>query len=287
MNDLEYVYLKSKILSLTKINLDNYKSGQMRRRLEGFIDRTQRMDVTVYCQRLDHDPKSVQDLRDFLTINVSEFFRDTEPFRILETRIFPILLRANQNLKIWSAGCSIGAEPYSLAMILQKISPGRQHRILATDLDTKILARAAAGGPYSASEVKGVPREFIARHMEADGKDFRVAENIKGRVEFKQHDLLTGPPESDFDLILCRNVMIYFTDKAKDYLHTGFARSLKNQGVLFLGSTEALLDFQERGLKRLHTSFYQKDGGVPAEDRHHPAPKTTSTSTSGLIRAGR
>jgi hypothetical protein len=82
-------------------------------------------------------------------------------------------------------------------------------------------------------------------------------------------------------------VMIYFTDKAKDYLHSGFARSLKNQGVLFLGSTEALLDFQGLGLKRLHTSFYQKDAGVPAEDRHRQAPKSTSRSTSALIRTGR
>lgn len=267
MNDLEYGYLKSKILRLTKIDLDNYKSGQMRRRLQGFIDRTEGLDVGVYCKRLDRNPKLVQGLRDFLTINVSEFFRDTGPFDLLMKRVIPMLLKGGRELKIWSAGCSIGAEPYSLAMILRRLSPGVRHRILATDLDETILGKAAAGGPYMASEVKGVPRELAGKHLMADGDHFRVAEDIRRRVEFRQHDLLTAPPEFGFDLILCRNVMIYFTDEAKDHLHRGFAGALKDDGVLFLGGTEALLNFKELGLKRIHTSFYQKIGHDSAEER--------------------
>ena len=279
MNDLEYGYLKSKILSLTKINLDNYKSGQMRRRLEGFIDRTQSLNVTVYCKHLDRDPKLLQDLQDFLTINVSEFFRDTQPFEVLQTQVIPLMLKRSQSLNIWSAGCSIGAEPYSLAMILRKLSPGSQHRILATDLDEKILGKAEAGGPYSTAEVKGVPREFADKHLAAEGDGYRVKDDIRRRVEFRQHDLLTGPPESGFDLIICRNVMIYFTDKAKDYLHRGFASALKDEGVLFLGGTEALLGFQELGLTRINTSFYQKTGHGAAEYRPRMASQSAVGST--------
>ena len=282
MKDLEYTYLKSKILSLTKIDLDNYKSGQMRRRLEGFIDRTKGLDVSVYCKNLNRDPKLLRDLQDFLTINVSEFFRDTDPFAVLQTRVLPGLLKLSPSLNIWCAGCSIGAEPYSIAMMLRKLSPGRQHRILATDLDEKALAKAAAGGPYSASEVKGVPQEFAGKHFAADGEGYRVVESIKRRVEFRRHDMLSGPPEIGFDLILCRNVMIYFTDKAKDGLHLGFARALKDRGVLFLGGTEALLEFQALGLKRIHTSFYEKTGNAPAGGPPRRAPRSPDGSTKVL-----
>ena len=282
MNDLEYTLLKSKILRLTRIDLDNYKSVQMRRRLEGFIDRTKGLDVSVYCKHLDRDPKMLQDLRDFLTINVSEFFRDADPFEVLQTQILPGLLKRSPKLNIWSAGCSIGAEPYSLVMMLRKISPGSKHRILATDIDEKALAKAAAGGPYSASEVKGVPPEFAHKHLVADGGRFRIVDNIRHRVEFRQHDLLTGPPDLGFDLILCRNVIIYFTDKAKDNLHSGFAKALKDQGVLFLGGTEALLSFEELGLKRIHTSFYQKTGRDAVQDQPRMAPQSAVGSTKVL-----
>jgi len=282
VNDLEYTYLKSKILRLTKIDLDNYKPAQMRRRLEGFIDRTRGLDVNVYCKNLDRDPKMLRDLQDFLTINVSEFFRDTDPFETLQNRVLPGLLKRSPDLNIWSAGCSIGAEPYSLAMILRKLSPGSKHRILATDLDEKALAKAAAGGPYSAAEVKGVPREFAGKHLVAGGGGYRVAENIRRRVEFRKHDMLTGPPGGGFDLILCRNVMIYFTEKAKEGLHIGFAGALKDQGVLFLGGTEALLDFQALGLKRIHTSFYQKTGLGTAEDHPPRASQSAPGSTRVL-----
>ena len=111
VNDFEYSYLTSKILRLTKIDLDNYKSAQMRRRLEGFIDRTHGLEVSVYCNHLDRDPKMLQELQNFLTINVSEFFRDAEPFSVLQARILPGMLKRSPALNIWSAGCSIGAEP--------------------------------------------------------------------------------------------------------------------------------------------------------------------------------
>lgn len=282
MNELEYNYLKSKILKLTKINLDNYKPAQMRRRLEGYIDRTQGLGVHVYCKHLDRDPQMLQDLQDFLTINVSEFFRDTNPFEVLQTQILPSLLKRSPELNIWSAGCSIGAEPYSLAMILRKISPGGQHRILATDLDETILAKAAAGGPYLASEVKGIPKGFADKHLAADGDRYRVVADIRRRVEFRQHDLLDGPPETGFDLILCRNVMIYFTDKAKHLLNAGFARALKDRGVLFLGGTEALLEFRELGLETVHTSFYQKGGLDAAEGPSRQAAKAHTVHTRVL-----
>lgn len=259
MNESEYEYLKSKIFTLTKLDLNNYKSGQMKRRLEGFIDRTHGTHVAEYCKILQQDPAALLKLKDFLTINVSDFFRDAAPFEVLKTHILPELLQRNRDLKIWSAGCSIGSEPYSIAMLLRYLSPAGNHRILATDLDQKVLAKASNGGPYTIAEVKGVPHVYLVNHFTKSEEGYLVTEHIRRRVKFKQHNLMDGPPEHGFDLILCRNVMIYFTDQAKNMLHRGFSKALNPGGVLVLGSTEALLACQEMGLSRLNTSFYRKD----------------------------
>ena len=165
---------------------------------------------------------------------------------------------------------------------MRKLYPGGQYRILATDLDEKILERAEAGGPYSAAEVKGMPQEFAGKYLRFDGNRYTVVDNIRRRVEFRKHDLLTGPPESGFDLILCRNVMIYFTEKAKDALHRGFAQALNDQGVLFLGGTEALMEFRELGLERIHTSFYQKTGHAAAEGHPRRASRSAVRSNNVL-----
>lgn len=258
MNDQEYAYLKTTIQRLTDIDLGSYKSQQMRRRLDGFITRYSPGGVAVFCKTLDREPGVLSKLKDFLTINVSEFFRDSGQFSILKTQIMPRLLRQSPALNIWSAGCSIGAEAYSLAITLEEIAPGRKHRILATDLDTEILKKAAAGGPYSRAEIGNVDRLRLRRHFIPGDKGYVVSDNIKKIVEFRQQNLLAGNFEKAFDLILCRNVMIYFSDEAKAKLHQGFCASLKEDGILFLGGTEGLSDPNELGVIRLHSSMYQK-----------------------------
>ena len=111
MTDREYSFLKDRILKLTGIDLQDYKSQQMRRRLDGYLGRTHFTGVIPFCKELERNREAVQKLRDFLTINVSEFFRDAEQYQTLETRILPDLLKRNPNLQIWSAGCSSGPSP--------------------------------------------------------------------------------------------------------------------------------------------------------------------------------
>lgn len=262
MNDAEYLQLKTSIHRFTKIDLNCYKEGQMRRRLEGHIA-NQGKTVESYCQTLRGDPSLLDKLRDFLTINVTEFYRDGDQFDYLRSAILPQMLKASPRLNIWSAGCSIGAEPYTVAMTLEELMPGSQHRIVATDLDSGALAKAAAGGPYASSEIRLLPRVLLLKHMRSDNGKFWVKDQIRSRVEFRQHNLLSDSFETGFDLIMCRNVVIYFSDETKRVLDAKFARSLNAGGWLFVGGSESMHSSKEIGFQRVQGSFYQKTG-VPA-----------------------
>ena len=258
MTEEEYIYLKKKIRELTKYELDNYGSKQMMRRLEGFIARTQLADVAQYCRLLEKDPQEVEKLQDFLTINVSEFFRDLPYFKELRDKILPVLLKNSLQLNIWSAGCSNGAEAYSVAIMLDQLSPYRTHRILATDIDKNILLQAAAGGPYRGPDVRNAMPEVMTKYFTRTGDSFTVIDSIRKKVAFRQQDLTRDPFESNFDLIICRNVVIYFTDEAKKKLRRRFIDALKPGGILFIGATETMLDASDTGFVRLSPCFYRK-----------------------------
>ncbi len=262
MTDQEFTYLKSKLLALTRIDLDSYKTQQMRRRLDAFVA-SQGVAVAQYCKDLEQDKAALLHLRDFLTINVSEFFRDTDQFNHLKASVLPPLLSRTPRLNIWSAGCSHGAEPYSAAILLEELSPGIAHRILATDLDEKILARAKQGGPYPATDVRSLDRSVLLKYFIKSEDGYRVVDKIRRKVEFRQQDLLRDPFESGFDLIMCRNVVIYFTDKAKEALMVRFRQSLKDGGVLFIGASETLLTIPDLGLERIGPSFYSRSAHRP------------------------
>ena len=258
MNDEEYIFIKKKIREHTKFELDNYGSKQMMRRLDGFILRSKAGNVSQYCHMLDTSQEEVEKLTDFLTINVSEFFRDPTHFRVLKDKILPELLQNNLQLNIWSAGCSIGAEAFSVAILLERLSPYRTHRILATDIDKSILIQAQAGGPYHPADVRNVSEELKAKYFRQDGEDYRVIDHIRSKVIFRQNDLTKDPFESGFDLIICRNVVIYFNDEAKRKLRRRFIEALKPNGILFIGATETMLDATDTGFVRLSPCFYKK-----------------------------
>lgn len=267
MNDQEYCYLKQKSLVLTGIDLDCYKDQQMRRRLDGFMT-SQSLSVVPYCETLRRDPTALRKLRDFLTINVSEFFRDKQHFETLKTVILPDLLRRNRRLNIWSAGCSHGAEAYSVAMLLDEISPGTAHRVLATDIDEKVLGIARHGGPYSASDVAGVESWRLLKYFSKSDGGYWIADRMRKQVEVRCLNLLGDPFESGFDLITCRNVVIYFTEVAKSNLIRKFHRALKSNGVLFMGASETLVVTPESEFERLGICFYQKRSSGTPEPAH-------------------
>ena len=263
MNDKEYLELKQTILRQLRLDLDYYKDTQMRRRLTNYVAGLD-VDFRTFLRSLVPKSAELRALKDFLTINVSEFFRDADQWRQLKENILPGLLKAEGKLNVWSAGCSHGGEPLTMAIILEELAPGKPHRILATDIDEDVLSRSRAGGPYVESDVRAVPKHLLTKYFDLkDDGHYWVKELARRRVEFRAHDLLADRYEKGFDLIMCRNVVIYFTEEAKERIYTGFASSLRRGGALFIGATEALLQAPALGLKRSSTCFYVKPPQAP------------------------
>lgn len=257
LDEKDWETFKQKLFVKSTIDLNQYKPAQMQRRITNLMNRHGANTFTGFFQMLESDAKLYKDFIDYLTINVTEFFRTPEKFVELEEKVIPDLLARSPRLNIWSAGCSIGAEPYSLAMILMDKTPGVRHRILATDLDVEMLAKAKLG-TYTANELKNIPPARMGKYFKQNGANYTVDDEVKARVEFQRHNLLLDKFETGFDLILCRNVVIYFTEEAKDALYRRFFAALKPGGVFFVGGTEAILNFREIGFQHYLPFFYRK-----------------------------
>ncbi len=253
----DWELFKQKLFAKSSIDLNNYKPAQMQRRITNLMNRNGVTTYVAFFDLLEHNSKMYKDFIDYLTINVTEFFRTPEKFVELEQKVLPEMLTKNPRLNIWSAGCSTGAEPYSLAIILHELTPHTRHRIFATDIDAEMLAKAKAGS-YSANELKSISPNRLGRYFKQVNGIYTINDDIKAKVEFAKHNLLLDKFETGFDLILCRNVVIYFTEEAKDSLYRRFFASLKARGVLFVGGTEAILNFREIGFAHYLPFFYRK-----------------------------
>ncbi|MCA1054639.1 protein-glutamate O-methyltransferase CheR [Rossellomorea aquimaris] len=241
----------------TGIDLSLYKEAQMKRRLTSLYEKKGFGSFQEYYKTLCMDDVQMAEFLDRMTINVSEFFRNYKRWEVLETKILPRLLKGKQNLKIWSAACSTGEEPYTLAMMLSNHLPLNQIKILATDLDDNALMRAKAA-VYQERSLAEVPLDRKQKFFTPHGSLFKVNDDIRKTVTFKKQNLLADPFEKEFDLIVCRNVLIYFTEDAKDQLYKKFNSSLKHEGVLFVGSTEQIFNPGQYGFQSEDTFFYKK-----------------------------
>jgi chemotaxis protein methyltransferase CheR len=258
---VEFEVFRRRAYTITGLDLTSYKAPQMHRRLSALLKRLNVVGFAEYARLLENDAQRRQEFCDYVTINVSEFFRDLDRFSDFERRVLPELLANSANVRVWSAGCSIGAEPYSLAILLRELGPGRAHRILATDVDQTIIDRAKAGTGYLASDIRNVGSERMKRWFtrEPNGR-YSVGPVLRGMIRFAKHDLLRDEhPHGPFDLIACRNVVIYFTEAAKERTFEGFVSALRPGGVLFVGGTEAIMRPQIMGLSVLSPGFYRKD----------------------------
>lgn len=254
----EYEKFKKDIFQLTKIDLNAYKERQMKRRIDSLITKNKAKTYDEYVGMIKKDKEKFEQFVGFLTINVSEFYRNPDQWRLLEQQVFPDLIKKYGNhIKIWSAACSTGDEPYSLVMALSKFLPLNQIKIIATDIDKQILDTARMG-LYSEKSLAGVPSELKKKYFTKVGNSYKIADEIKSRVEFKQHDLLKDPYPTGCHLIVCRNVLIYFTEEAKEEVYRKFNQSLVTGGILFIGSTEQIMNYRELNYQRNQSFFFQK-----------------------------
>lgn len=254
----DYEYFKKEILALTTIDLNSYKEKQMKRRIDTLISKNKIVGYDKYVQALKTDQRLFEEFVNYITINVSEFYRNPDQWKILDETVIPELIsKFGKNLKIWSAACSTGDEPYSLVMALSKYLPLNQIKIYATDLDKQVIAKAKVG-LYSEKSIVSVPEEFKKKYFTQVGPSYKIADEIKARVEFKEHNLLKDVYPTDYHMIVCRNVLIYFTEEAKDEVFRKYFKSLAKGGILFIGSTEQIMNYREIGFDRKSSFFYVK-----------------------------
>lgn len=239
------------------IDLTAYKPDQLNRRIDSLMGRVGIKTLEEYTKALKYDDNQRLKFLDFITINVTEFYRNPELFTQLERIIRDELLVKNKRLKIWSAACSTGCEPYSVAMMMEKITPRERHNIIATDIDSTILSKAKLG-EYQNNEIKNIKAEDIKKYFKVEGNVYKISNDIISRVNFKKHDLILDRYEGDFDLILCRNVVIYFKNDVKNEIYRKFSESLKSGGLLFVGATESIYNYKEYGFEKLSTFIYRK-----------------------------
>lgn len=253
----EFSSFKKKIAPLINLDLCNYKNTQMERRITSLMNRNGIDNLEVYYNILKINKERLNEFVNMLTINVTEFFRNPEKFTELETKYIPQLLTKTNRLRVWSAGSSIGAEIYSLAMIFDKMGILDKCDLLASDFDENILKKAKSG-IYSNLEV-GTIQSGYEKYFKSIGTDkYQVDSRLISKVKFEKADLLNSKFDKDFDLILCRNVVIYFTEEAKDQLYKKFYDSLKPGGILFIGCTERINSYREIGFNLTSSFFYQK-----------------------------
>lgn len=252
-----YEKFKEKIFSKTKLDLSLYKERQMKRRIESLITRHGLSSFEAYYKTLETNKDVFDEFVNYLTINVSEFYRNPSQWDALREDIFPAILKRTKRPKIWSAACSTGEEPYSLVMCLSEFLPLRDIKIVAVDFDEEALKKAQIG-MYSDKSIKNVPKQYVDKYFEQVGKGYKIKDEIKNCVEFKKMNLLRDTYPKGFDLIVCRNVMIYFTEEAKDEMYKNFYESLVPGGYFFVGSTEQIIQPQRYHFESSKTFFYYK-----------------------------
>lgn len=258
MNDEEYSAITVTIRRNLDIDLDYYKPGQMRRRLGTFLERHGSTSIGDFCKRLESDSELLEKLRTYLTINVTEFFRDGKQFESLRSLVLPEIIKNSSVPKIWSAGSSRGNEAYSVAMYMDMIKPGLNYSLIGTDIDEGSMAISRNGGPYPDAELRGADEAKRKKYFEQRDDGWYVKPEIVKKAKFSKLDLLTDNFQRGFDLIMCRNVVIYFSDDAKTALNQKFAEALSPNGVLFVGGTETILAPAQFGLERFASSLYKK-----------------------------
>lgn len=253
----KYEVFKKNVYKLIKLDLSSYKEKQMKRRITSLVTRNNYKDFDDYFEALKTDTKLFDQFVNYLTINVSEFYRNERQWNVLEDNILPDLAKKHPKLKVWSSACSTGEEPYSLVMLLSKFYKLEDIKVYATDIDLGAIDKAKMG-IYHEKSLKNLPKEFITKYFTKIGSNYKIKDEIKNRVQFSKLNLLEDRFMDKCHLITCRNVMIYFTQDAKDIMYRKFRNALADDGVFFVGSTEQIIKPGDYDLAPVKTFFYSR-----------------------------
>jgi chemotaxis protein methyltransferase CheR len=255
----DYVAFCDGVRAMCDIDLLQYKRGQMERRVRSFAERRGHADLAAYLRMLAAAPAARDEFLDRVTINVSNLWRNPEQWERLRHDVIPGLA-ADGTLRAWSAGCSYGAEAYTLAAVCRLAAPAAYASILGTDIDRRAIERARFG-EFNAEDVRDAPPNALTRFFATtDGERWRPTAELRALVSFEVGDLLRlRPPAGAYDLVLCRNTVIYFNEDVRDALHARLADALRPGGVLVVGATERVTAPEDIGLRATAPFTYAKE----------------------------
>ncbi|MFL5963045.1 MAG: CheR family methyltransferase [Gaiellaceae bacterium] len=255
----EYVLFCEGVHTLTKIDLLQYKRGQMERRIRTLAERRGVTTLLPYLTVLRRDPALLDEFLDRVTINVSQLWRNPEQWEALAAVVLPDLARTG-TIRVWSAGCSYGAEAFTVAALCKEFAPRAKTSIHGTDIDARMIVRAREGR-FNTDDARSAPASALQRWFEPDERGWIAKPELKELATFETGDLLRmSLPRAHYDLVLCRNTVIYFTEEVRDELHARIAASIRPGGWFVVGATERVAKPQELGFELLRPFTYRKAG---------------------------
>ncbi len=268
-----YISLEDKDLLLNfllkekKLDFREYSEASVRRRISKILSELRISKVSEYVDYLGEEEEALSHFIEKFTVNVTEMFRDPFFYNTLIKTVFPIL-RQKENVKIWSAGCSTGEEVLSLAIMLHENDLLERSKLLGTDLSDSVI-KVASNKTYKIRHLEGFSKAYmdsggkgsLAEYYTKNGEFGTFADELYKNIRFEKHNLVDGEAYSGYDLIICRNVLIYFNAGLQHKVISTFNRSLNPRGFLALGSKESVIFFNDRlQFKELipESKIYQK-----------------------------
>jgi chemotaxis protein methyltransferase CheR len=242
LENVAYQKLKRLLHETVGVDCNGYRDEYIKRRFAVRLSATGTNTYSRYVRYLKKNPEEFNLVLNNLVINYTRFFRDRDVYVYLERTVLPRLFRSNK-VRIWSAGCATGEEPYSLAILVHKLLgkklPNYKVTIFASDLDEDALAKAVKG-EYNRKKLNGLEDSLISKYFSNKGASYRVKDSVKQLIRFEKHDLMKPSSHKGFDLILCRNVMIFFSRENQQQIHMHFYNALREGGYLVIGKSEVL-----------------------------------------------
>lgn len=241
-----------------------YKPSTIMRRINHRISNLQLRSVVEYYELIKSNPRELDNLFDAVLIGVTEFFRDLEAFEYLRQQLIEMIKEKapGDSIRIWSVGCATGEEPYSIAILLHELLGAKANQfhiqIFASDIDERAI-NYGRKGIYSKDMLRNVPAKFVKKYFtKNEDLHFEIKKEIKQHVLFARHDITTDPPFVKLDLVICRNLLIYFNNNLQKQTFQIFHYSLKTRGLLFLGKSESVSVAADLFSKLGEKKIYQK-----------------------------
>jgi chemotaxis protein methyltransferase CheR len=255
----DFVALCEQVRRACGVDLLQYKRGQMERRVRTWAQRRGTPDLAAYAVRLKAEPDELDAFLDRVTINVSHLWRHEDQWGALAKTILPELAQRGR-VRAWSAGSSYGAEAFTLAAVARESIPGTRMEIQGTDLDKRMVARARTG-VFTPEDARTAPVKTLERWFDKtpDG-GWQAKAELRAMTRFDVGDLLRMPvPRERYDLVICRNTVIYFTEEVRDALHERLVTALAPGGYLIVGTSERVSDPRGLGLTSPFHFIYRKN----------------------------